>query len=75
MLAEAVAGNDASAVTGFARREQSRALKDAKRIFDELMVYVIENNRCEGDGAGATDRPEREFRPKGLAADGASERK
>ena len=75
VLAEAVARNDASAVTGFALREQSRALKDAKRIFDELMWYVVENNRCEGDGAGATDRPEREFRPKGLAADGASERK
>ena len=65
-LAESVAGNDASAVTGFAKREQSRAFKDALRLFDELMWYIIENNRIEGDGSGATTLPEKAFHPKGL---------
>ncbi len=68
-LAEAVAKDDASVVTDFAKREQSRALNDAKRIFDELMWYVVENNRIEGDGSGATTLPAKPFRPKGLGDD------
>lgn len=69
VLAEAVAKDDASIVTDFAKREQTRALKDARRIFDELMWYVMENNRIEGDGSGATTLPEKPFRPKGLGDD------
>lgn len=65
-LAEAVTKNDASAVTSFTQREQTRALEDARRIFDELMWYVIENNRALCDGNGATPQPEKPFRPKGL---------
>ena len=68
-LAEAVAKDDASIVTDFAKREQSRALGDARRIFDELMWYVMENNRIEGDGSGATTLPAKPFRPKGLGDD------
>jgi len=56
-------------VTDFARREQSRAFTDAKRVFDELMWYVMENNRIEGDGSGATTMPKKPFRPKGLGDD------
>ena len=65
-LAEAVAKDDAAVVTDFVQREQARAFGDAKRIFDELMWYVIENNRIEGDGSGATTLPRKPFRPKGL---------
>jgi len=68
-LAEAAAKDDAPAMTCFAKREQSRALEDAKRIFDELMWYVIANNRIEGDGSGATTLPEKPFCPKGLSND------
>ena len=69
VLADAVAKDDASVVTGFSRREQARAFSDAKRIFDELMWYVMENNRIEGDGSGATTLPKAPFRPAGLGAD------
>ena len=72
-LAEAARKDDASIVTDFSRREQSWAFGDARRIFDELMWYVIENNRIEGDGSGATTLPEKAFRPAGLGARGASE--
>ena len=68
-LAEAVAKDDAAVVTAFAKREQARAFGDAKRIFDELMWYAMENNRIEGDGGGATSQPAKPFRPKGLGAD------
>ena len=68
-LAEAVAKDDVSVVTDFAKREQVRAFDDAKRIFDELMWYVVENNRIEGDGSGATTQPKQPFRPSGLGAD------
>ena len=68
-LAKAVTRDDASVVTDFACREQSRAFADAKRIFDELMWYVMENNRIEGDGSGATTLPKAPFRPAGLGAD------
>ena len=62
-LAESVTRDDESAITAFTKREQSRAFKDALRIFDELMWYVMENNRIEGDGSGATTLPEEPFRP------------
>ena len=48
-------------VTDWSRREQRRALADAKRIFDELMWYVTANNRIEGDGSGATSQPTEPF--------------
>ena len=51
-------------VTSFAQREQTRALEDERRIFDELIWYVIENNRALCDGNGATPQPENPFRPK-----------
>ena len=63
VLAAAVAAADASIVTDFSKREQSRAFADAKRIFDELMWYVMENNRIEGDGSGATTQPDKPFHP------------
>ena len=62
-LAKSVAGNDASAVTDFAKREQSCAFKDALWLFDDLMWYIIENNRIEGDGSGATTLPVKVFQP------------
>lgn len=65
VLAEAVASNDASILTDFAKHEQSRAFSDARRIFDELMWYVMENNRIEGDGGGATTLPPGPFVPGG----------
>ena len=67
VLAEAAASGDVSRLTRFVVREQARALDDAKRIFDELMWYVVENNRIEGDGSGATTLPEKAFRPAGSA--------
>jgi len=69
VLAAAAAKGDVAALTDFVKREQSRALADARRIFDELMWYVMENNRIEGDGSGATSQPKAAFRPAGAAAD------
>lgn len=67
--ADAAEKGDAAAVTGFAKREQARALADARRIFDELMWYVAANNRIEGDGSGATTNPKSAFRPEGTGLD------
>ena len=50
--------------TDWTMREQLRAYEDAKRIFDDLMWYVMANNRISGDGSGATDKPERPFTVK-----------
>ena len=50
-------------VTAWSVREQRRAFGDARRIFDELMWYVIANNRIEGDGSGATAEPKAPFSP------------
>lgn len=68
-LAEAVDTDDAAKLTAFTKREQARAFEDAKRIFDELMWYMMENNRIEGDGSGATSKPAKPFSPKGIAKD------
>ena len=35
--------------------------ENALRIFDELMWYVMANNRIEGDGSGATAQPKAPF--------------
>ena len=35
---------------------------NALRLFDELMWYVIANNRIEGDGSGATSQPKAPFK-------------
>ena len=53
-----------SALTSWTMREQFGAYEDAKRIFDDLMWYVMANNRISGDGSGATDKPERPFAVK-----------
>ena len=50
-------------VTEWCKHEQRRAFDDAKRIFDELMWYIIANNRIEGDGSGATSEPKAPFKP------------
>ena len=53
-----------SALTSWTMREQFGAYEDAKRIFDDLLWYVMANNRISGDGSGATDKPERPFAVK-----------
>ena len=53
-----------STLTSWTMREQLRAYEDAKRIFNDLMWYVMANNRISGDGSGATDKPERPFTVK-----------
>ena len=64
MLAEAAKSEDGrKLVTEWSKREQRRAFNDAKRVFDELMWYVIANNRIEGDGSGATAEPKEPFVP------------
>lgn len=64
MLAEAAKSEDGrKLVTEWNKREQRRAFNDAKRVFDELMWYVIANNRIEGDGSGATSEPKEPFAP------------
>jgi len=53
-----------SRLTAFCCREQARAYHDALRIFDDLMWYVMANNRIPGDGSGATDEPSAPFSVK-----------
>jgi len=48
-------------LTSFAIKSQRKDFADAKRIFDELMWYVMGNNRIEGDGSGATSEPKSPF--------------
>ncbi len=50
-------------LTAFTAESQAKDFRDARRIFDELMWYVMENNRIEGDGSGATTEPTKPFRP------------
>ena len=63
-LSAAAEKGDVAALTDYVKREQARALTDARRIFDELMWYAMENNRIEGDGSGATSQPKAPFRPR-----------
>lgn len=62
----AFAAGDAEKMTACSVRAQEQAFADARRIFDELVWYAAENNRISGDGNGATDEPERPFKPKEL---------
>ena len=54
---------DAGALTEWTVRAAEEDLASARRIFDELMWYVAENNRIAGDGSGATTEPDAPFRP------------
>jgi len=68
ILADAAKGSDGRRiVTEWCMCEQRRAYDDARRIFDELMWYVIANNRIEGDGSGATSEPKEPFSPTSAA--------
>ena len=51
----------AERLTSFTVDAQRKDFEDALRIFDELMWYVIANNRIEGDGSGATAQPKAPF--------------
>ena len=51
-------------LTEFTVAAQRKDFADAKRVFDQLMWYITANNRIEGDGSGATDKPERPFTVK-----------
>ena len=50
-------------------RVQRQALADAKEMLDNLLWYVTANNRIEGDGSGATSKPEQPFVGLAPAAD------
>ena len=48
-------------ITDAARRLQRETLSDAKTQLDKLLWYITANNRIEGDGSGATSKPEQPF--------------
>ena len=58
-------GSAAGRLTAFAVEAQRKDFADALCIFDELMWYVMANNRIEGDGSGATSEPPAPFTPIG----------
>ena len=66
-LAKAVEGwkgdpaGAAERLTSFTVDAQRQDFENALRIFDELMWYVMANNRIEGDGSGATAQPKAPF--------------
>ena len=51
--ATALATRDATRIEAFCNAAQETALVDARRIFDELTWYVMENNRIPGDDGRA----------------------
>ena len=67
-LAKAVEGwkgdpaGEAERLTSFTVDAQCKDFGNALRLFDELMWYVIANNRIEGDGSGATSQPKAPFK-------------
>ena len=48
-------------LTDFTLAAERKDLQDAKLILDELLWYITENNRIEGDGSGATFQPAAPF--------------
>ena len=52
----------AERLTSFTVDAQRKDFGNALRLFDELMWYVIANNRIEGDGSGATSQPKAPFK-------------
>ncbi len=59
-----VAGGDGGRITRYTVAAEEKALADARRMFDELMAYAIQNNRIKGDGSGADFQPAAPYRPK-----------
>ena len=59
-----VARGDAGEITRYTVAAEEKALADARRMFDDLMTYVMENNRIKGDGSGADFQPAAPFRPR-----------
>ncbi len=53
----------AERITVFTVDAQRRDFASALRMFDDLMWYVMANNRIEGDGSGATSEPKAPFLP------------
>ena len=62
-----VAEGDAGKLTAYTVDAEERTLTDARRIFDELMCYAMENNRIKGDGSGAGYQPSAPFVPSARA--------
>ena len=60
-----VKDGNAERLTAYSVAAQEQALKDAKRMFDELSFFVMDHNRIKGDGSGATDKPAKPFCPAG----------
>lgn len=59
-----VATGDVGRITDYTVAAESKALADARRLFDELMAYAAANNRIKGDGSGATEKPSAPFCPR-----------
>ncbi len=66
-LAAAVKKRNAKALTEWTAAELGRSLADARTMTDELLWYMAENNRIEGDGSGATTKPAFPFKPTARA--------
>ena len=67
-VAEEWKGDPAAAaerITAFTVEAQRKDFAAAHGIFDELMWYVMANNRIVGDGSGATAEPKEPFRVVG----------
>ena len=56
-----VAEGNVDAITRYTVAAQEKAVADARRLFDDLMVYAMQNNRIRGDGSGAEYQPEAPF--------------
>ena len=64
-VAEEWKGNPEAAaerITAFTVEAQRMDFQSALRMFDDLMWYVMANNRIEGDGSGATSEPKAPFK-------------
>lgn len=66
VLETAARAGDASVLTKYSMREQAKALKDAKRMFDGLVWQIAANNRIDGDVGGMRTYTPVPYWPKGL---------
>ncbi len=68
-VAEEWKGDPAAAaerITAFTVEAQRKDFQSALKMFDDLMWYVMANNRIEGDGSGATAEPKAPFKAAGM---------